>query len=292
MFDLLQTGQILGPVPSWLDLGPSVDIDGVSVREVLGDWSGTNECDRPPKYVVDGPVALRRSSPYDISDDREPIEQRVPGEGIAALQGVHDGAAVILFNGRSMADHDLWRIRYPIVGMNRTHTGFYGYHGPQPDYLCIVDWAWLHDRRLWETVRSHPRIINGASHSCLSCPLCKKQKIADRDVGYRATRHSRMAPFSFDLARDGYVGPVPCTTGFFALQVAVYMGFTEIFCVGLDLGGPHFDGTPPSLWVGDANRYFKRQARLLTEHGVKVWVCGSPKSACTAFPQIEFEACT
>jgi hypothetical protein len=269
-----------------------MDMDGVSVREVLGDWSNTHECDRLPKYLADGPVSFGRVSPYDKSDTRLPIEQRVPGKSISALEGVHDGSAVILFNGHSLAEHDLWRIAYPIIGMNRTHVGFRGYQGPQPDYLCIVDWAWLHDPSLWTTVRTHPRIINGASHSSLSCPLCKKRNYTDRDIGYRATRHSRMAPFSFDLARDGFVGPVPATTGFFALQVAVYMGFTEIFCLGLDLGGTHFDGTPPSLWVGDANRYFKRQAVLLADRGIKVWVCGSPKSACTAFPHTDFEACT
>jgi hypothetical protein len=70
------------------------------------------------------------------------------------------------------------------------------------------------------------------------------------------------------------------------------MGFRDIYCLGLDLGGRHFDGTPASLYFAAANRYHKRQAPLLKERGVNVWVCGSPNSACTAFPQAPFEAVT
>ncbi len=269
-------GQILGPIPSWLELGPAHDVDGVRVRSVLGDFSRREPCDRPPTYMLDEAALSTRISPFDCSDDREWVKQTLPGRHVSELKGIHSGAVAILFNGSSLADHDLFRIKIPMIGMNRTHKGYAGYRGPQPDYLCIVDWAWL-ERPSWRSsVVRHPRIINGSSHK--------------DDLGYRVTRCSRMAPFSFDLERDGYVGPIPCSTGHLALQVAAWMGFTELYCLGLDMGGPHFDGTKTSMWCGDANKYHRSQAKLLEARGIRVTICGSPKSACTAFPHSFFEA--
>jgi hypothetical protein len=196
-----------------------------------------------------------------------------PGKNIAELKGKHSGPVALLFNGESLKDHDLSRIGIPTIGMNRTHRGWPGYTGPQPDYLCVVDKCWL-DRMDWRrAVRAHPAVING-SYS------------AD-DVGYRVLRG---APglFSFDLTQ-GYAGHKPCTVGHLALQAAVYLGFTELFCLGFDLGGKHFDGTngsKPRMYL-DAATTHKAQARLLEGRGVKVWVVGSPDSN-APFPKLTF----
>jgi len=280
-------GQIVGPTPSWLDLGPPHEVKGVSVRDVLGDWSHLPECDQPPKYMLDG-ENIHPTNRQDKGDDREAIKQTLPGRHISELQGIHSGKCAILFNGESMGKHDLYKIDCPIIGMNRTHKGYKTYQGPQPDYLCIVDHAWICNDSLWSSIRTHPKIINGSTHFSKHCPACKGRQ--DRDVGYRVMRNTRMAPFSFDLGRDGYIGPVPGTTGFLALQVAVYMGFTEIYCLGLDMGGLHFDGTKSSIWLRDANRYFVKQSRIIKEHGgIEIYLCGSPESQCTAFPHASFE---
>lgn len=161
--------------------------------------------------------------------------------------------------------------------MNRTHHGWPTYFGPQPDYLCIVDHLWF-DHPEWSVgIKSHPNVINGSTHS--------------QPIGYRVARNNRMAPFSLDLARDGYVCPVPCTTGHLALQAAVYMGFTEIHCVGWDMGGPHFDGTHASRFFRDALAYHGRQARFFEEKGIKVFLCGSPESNLKdKYPASDFEA--
>jgi hypothetical protein len=270
-----EVGFVVGSVPEWLPLGDSILLDGLPARPVLGDWSHLNECDQPPRYLRD--IGLHNGGAgWDKSETREPVRQSRLGKSILELKGKHSGRVAILFNGPSVKDHDLHKINCHIIGMNRTHAGYPGYDGPQPDYLCLVDWCWLDLPRYRRNVEKHPAIINGSDHK--------------EDIGYRVVRHPRFAPFSFDLHRDGYAGPVPCTTGHLALQLAVYLGFTEIHCLGWDMGGGHFDGSRASYWFNDAIRYHKRQSQLLEEKGINVYVCGSPDSKVQGFKHSSFEA--
>lgn len=215
--------------------------------------------------------AKRIRKVWDRGEDRAPVPQSRPGKFIGELQGKHSGKVAILFNGASLANHDLHRITVPIIGMNRTYVGYEGYKGPQPDYYCFVDVHWFKVAKAMKD----SILINGSTDNS--------------DMGYRATRCIRMKPFSFDLARDGYVAPIPCTTGHLALQLAPYLGFTDIYCLGLDMGGPHFDQTRASLYLSSANSYHMRQAPLIKERGLRVTICGSPESKCTAFPHSKFE---
>ena len=102
-------------------------------------------------------------------------------------------------------------------------------------------------------------------------------------------RNFRATPFSFDLYRDGFVPPVPGTTGFLALQLAVYLGFRDIYCLGLDLGGAHIDGSAGSQHYGLMAHHFRRMASTIRRGGVRVTVCGSPVSRCDAFEHSTFE---
>lgn len=272
---MISAGHIIGSAPGWLDLGPIQEINGLKVREVLGDFSHLYEDDRPPKYVFNDAYVANNFEGFDRSETRSYVKQTRAGKPIAELKGRHSGRVAILFNGPSMSNHDLHKIKVPIIGMNRTHVGWPSYKGPQPDYLCVVDWAWLDQPKWAATLRAHPCIVNGSDHKA--------------EVGYRVTRHPRMDPFSFDLERDGYVGPVPCTTGHLALQLAVYLGFTELYCIGLDMGGRHFDGSGGSLFYRDAIRQHKRQAPLLKERGIEMYVCGSPQSALVGYEHRTFE---
>lgn len=288
----MQVAQALGPLPEWLELGPVTQVDGINVREVLNDFSYRPEWDRPPKYILADAGTRQWKTPIDRSDTRPEIEHHLPGRPISELRGIHSGKVAILFNGESLGKHDLWRIRragIPMIGMNRTHVGYPTYTGPQPEYLCVVDVEWLTNPKLRDGVRAHPGLINGSVHK--------------EPLGWRVTRHPRMAPFSFDLQRDGYVGYNPCTTGFLALQAAVYLGFTELFCLGLDMGGKrfnrkgkrilrgkHFDGSVGSAGYARALIFHRKQAPLLKEKGIKVWLCGSPESRLAGvFPSCEFE---
>lgn len=211
---------------------------------------------------------------WDRSETRPVISQRRPGRFIGELAGRHRGACAIFFNGKSLGNHDLHKIKVPTIGMNRTYVGFKGYDGPQPDYYCYVDINWIDVAKRLDQEGSSI-VVNGSTDNAA--------------IGYRATRSRRMSPFSFDLARDGYVDHIPCTTGHLALQLAAYLGFTDIYCLGLDMGGNHFDGTRSSWAMSDARAYHAKQAPVIAEKGIRVSVCGNAFSECKAFAPSTFD---
>jgi hypothetical protein len=254
------------------------DARGRHVTELEGDFDAIPEHDRPPRFIVEH-MAKARSEHFDDTPTRKPLRQRYPGRHISELERKHSGAVALLHNGPSLANHDLHAIKVPTIGMNRTHAGYVGakgegYNGPQPTYYCFVDHPWGGK----ETVLAHPRVINGSS----------METDPSKGRAWRATKSYRMFPFSFDLSRDGYVSPVPCTTGFLALQLAVYMGFERIYLLGLDLTGGHFDGTNASTSMPQAVDHYVRCAAALRESPVKVFNCGSPDSLLKVFPSVPF----
>jgi hypothetical protein len=230
---------------------------------VTGDQSHRHPDDRLPPLIWEG-VRVGNRIHYDRSDSRPNIPQRYPGRSIQELHNVHSGSVALLFNGQSLADYDLFKIKVPMIGMNRTHQGYETYQGPQPDYLCIVDTTWLTRKE----VREFPKLINGSTDP--------------RNIGYRTTASYRMAPFSFDLWRDGVI---PTTTGHLALQVAAYMGFRDLYCLGLDLGGPHYDGTPSGMNMRRQGELCEKALDALKERGINVWSLGKSE----AFPRGRFE---
>lgn len=199
------------------------------------------------------------------------MPKELPGKPISELKGKHSGAVALFFNGASLAKQDLSSIRFPKIGMNRTHVGCPGYEGPQTDYLCIVDKIWFSHPQWRNSVRSHPAIINGSEH--------------EEAYGYR-TRRNWSVLFSFDLEK-GYGCPIPCTVGHLAIQAAVYMGFTDLYCLGFDLGGEHFDGTRASRGFEEAAKAHQAQAKILKDAGINVYVVGSPESK-APFPHMTF----
>ena len=101
--------------------------------------------------------------------------------------------------------------------------------------------------------------------------------------------------FSLELEQGAYSG---YTTAYFALQIAVFMGFREIYYLGLDLGNTaqqsHFFGNRPLQDRDRPDVYakmrqsFERVAGQLREMGVSVYNC-SPVSTLKCFPQRTLE---
>jgi hypothetical protein len=211
--------------------------------------------DRTPPRIWEN-VCVEFGVHWDTAETRANIPA-LPGKSIARLKKKRSGPVALLFNGASLADFDLYSIKAPMIGMNRTHRGYETYGGPEPDYLCIVDTSWLNR----EAVRNFPRLINGTTDP--------------RPIGYRTSasyRAARMgAPFSFDLKRDGVI---PTTTGWLALQFAVYAGFTDLYCLGLDLGGKHYDQTPSGMNMDAQAKLTALSLRALNERGINVWSLG------------------
>ena len=219
------------------------------------DQSHKHPEDRTPPRIWEN-VCVEFGIHWDTSDSRPDIPA-LPGRSISELKDAHSGACALLFNGASLADYDLYSIKAPMIGMNRTHRGYETYEGPEPDYLCIVDTSWLNRK----AVREFPRIINATTDP--------------RPIGYRIPASYRAAragvPFSFDLKRDG---AIPTTTGWLALQFAVYAGFTDLYCLGLDLGGKHYDGTPSGMNMDAQARLTDKALTALEERGINVWSLG------------------
>jgi hypothetical protein len=92
--------------------------------------------------------------------------------------------------------------------------------------------------------------------------------------------------FSRDVFADGVVTGLNGVGSVFyaALQVAYTLGYREVFALGLDLSGPHFDGTPASPHVERQNELF----RFIPED-MSVLTCGSPESR-AIFEKVEFGA--
>lgn len=254
------------------------DARGRTWSALEGDFDSIPEHDRPPRFICENVAAGHRLH-YDDSPDRPGIPQRYPGRPIVELQGRHTGAVAILHNGPSLSLCDLDAINIPLLGMNRTFVGHEGYTGPQPDYYCFSDHPWANHLERAGYTRENlfmRSVVDGSS--------------LERSIGaYRATKSQRMFPFSFDLARDGYVPPVPCTTSFLALQLAAYLGFTTFYCLGLDLGGGHFDGTPASKSMPAALENYGRVAQVLEAAGISAYTVEAPDSP-APFPHISFAA--
>lgn len=247
------------------------------------EFLARNPYKRPPDQIwqrLDQVVGRRLE--HDRSPDRLPIRSHYKDKGldIRELRGKHVGPVAIFGNGRSLADHNLFKIPCPIIGMNRTYVGYAGYEGPQPDYYVLIDRPWLHKQE----VRDHPFVINCATDS--------------QPIGYRVLKSHRMVPFSYDLWLDGVV---PVNTGYAALQVAVYLGFSSLYLFGFDFmkdvtqkeykpkENPHFDGTPSGTGMFRQAHYFRQAAESLKEHGIRALFVGSPENGTDCLPHISFE---
>jgi len=101
--------------------------------------------------------------------------------------------------------------------------------------------------------------------------------------------------FSWDLEDGIYSG---YTISYFALQLAVYMGFKEIYFLGLDLKNTesetHFFGHDFNSANHDQTEYpkmkrsFEAIAPKLKERGINVYNC-SPISTLECFPYVDYK---
>lgn len=140
---------------------------------------------------------------------------------IGDLKDVHEGKRLfVLASGPSLTSHDLSLLdRRLVMGLNRS---FFAY--PHAYYHCAMD------RRLFDLFPTQLTTTR-----CLftlpSCPWGIRIELLGAEG------------FSWDLEEGIYSG---YTISYYALQVAVYMGFKEIFYLGLDLrhqnGNTHFFG--------------------------------------------------
>lgn len=192
---------------------------------------------------------------------------------IEAYKGRHKGKRLfILASGPSLGDYDLSLLdRRITMGLNRSALIY-----PNTYYHCVMD------QRLFE----------------LHGDLLKKTRqlftVEGRPFGIQL-KNLAAEGFSWDLTKGIHTG---YTIAYFALQMAVYMEFSEVFFLGLDLKhhgrNTHFFGRDEVSANHEDTEFPKMlkmlsyAAKLLEGHPIKIYNC-SPVSTLKCFPYISFD---
>jgi hypothetical protein len=192
---------------------------------------------------------------------------------VADFKGLHrDRRVFILASGPSLAKVDLGRLsRRIVIGLNRSFLVY-----PDAHYHCTMDQR-LFDEYPVELRRS--RYLFTLEGRPFGIPL--------HLLGSEG--------FSFDLEEGVYSG---YTVSYLALQLAAYMGFTEIFFLGLDLkhapGHTHFFGwdyhseTHENTEFPKMRRMLTRGVQALRSAGIAVYNC-SPESTLHGVPSLSLD---
>lgn len=185
------------------------------------------------------------------------------GQNIQSFKGLHKSKKLfILASGPSLADHDLTILdRRITMTLNRSCLLY-----KHPTYQCAMD------QRLFEEYQSElkqARYLFTLQNRPWGVPI--------NLLGSEG--------FSFDLQTGIYSG---YTVAYFALQVAVYMGFSTIIYLGLDLlhrdGKTHFFGFDfRSIHHEDVEfpkmiRMLEQAATHLREKEVRLIQCNEKRS--------------
>jgi hypothetical protein len=193
---------------------------------------------------------------------------------IEAFKGRHQGKRLfILASGPSLSTLDLSLLdRRITMGLNRSFLAY-----PYTYYHCVMD------QRLFdmypEELKKSRRLFT----------------VEGRPFGIRLGNLAAEG-FSWDLARGVYTG---YTIAYLALQLAVYMGFSEVYYLGLDLrhdrGLTHFFGKDDASANHENTefpkmiRMFERSVNILKDHPIKVYNCSSA-SQLECFPFVPYES--
>jgi len=197
----------------------------------------------------------------------------MPYDKISDFRNIHSGKNVfILASGPSLAKADLSPLRRRIViGLNRSSLIF-----PDTHYHCTMDERLFVE---YEEVLKKSRYLFTLEDRPFGLPI--------HLLGSEG--------FSHDLAEGIYSG---YTVSYFALQVAVYMGFKKVFFLGLDLkhdsGQTHFFGID-HVSANHEQTEFPKMIHMLTHAAtvlhaadVEVYNC-SPDTTLHCFERVSLE---
>lgn len=192
---------------------------------------------------------------------------------IEKFKNIHDGKRLfILASGPSLGTHDLSKLdRRIVMGLNRSVLTY-----PDTHYHCVMD------LRLFE---EFDELLHRVRYMIT---------LEDRPWGI-PLHFLGSEGFSWDLEKGIYSG---YTVAYFALQVAVYMGFKEVYYLGLDLrhekGRTHFFGhdyhsaSHEQTEFPRMDKMLNYGAKVVAKKGIKVFNC-SPISTLECFPKVSFD---
>ena len=194
-------------------------------------------------------------------------------EQIRDFKDIHQGKRLfILASGPSLKAMDLSRLeRRLVMGLNRSFLAF-----PHTHYHCVMDHRLFYK---YPDELKQTRYLFTLPNRPWGIPV--------KLLGTEG--------FSWDLEKGIYTG---YTIAYFALQFAVYMGFTEIFFLGLDLklnkGQTHFFGMDFQSRNHDKTEFprmhkmFRYGAEALKSSSVQVYNC-SPDTTLDCLPAASYD---
>jgi len=194
-------------------------------------------------------------------------------EKIADFKNLHEGKNVfILASGPSLAQMDLTRLsRRIVMGLNRSSLAF-----PDTHYHCTMDFRMFSE---FESLLRKSRYLFTLEDRPFGIPI--------HLLGSEG--------FSFDLVEGVYSG---YTVSYLALQLSIYMGFKNIFYLGLDLkhnkGATHFFGRDlvsanhENTEIPKMIRMMGHAAKVLADTDIHVYNC-SPDTSLTCFERVTLE---
>jgi hypothetical protein len=192
---------------------------------------------------------------------------------ISTFKGIHkDKRLFILASGPSLSDHDLSLLdRRMVMGLNRS---FFNYADTY--YHCCMDQRLF---ELYEEEMKRTRVLFTLEGRPWGVPL--------KLLGSEG--------FSYDLEEGVFTG---YTISYLALQVALYMGFSEVYFLGLDLkfkdGSTHFFGKDfhsrnhQTTEFPKMKKMLERAADEIKGTEMKVFNC-SPVSDLECFEKADYE---
>jgi hypothetical protein len=190
---------------------------------------------------------------------------------IASLRDRYDRTpALLLANGPSLHVPHLCDFEHVTIGVNRSWMVH------PASYHVVLEHDQVNEApRLYEYLAKRGRLIaqgmNAAAWPEGTILLQEYRSTFDR--------------WSWDLTQGAVSGWEGAgSVAYVALQLAVWMGCRPVYFVGLDLGGPKFDGSPAHA-EGQA-KLFDTAAKLLGDY--PVYVVGD-EGRCTTWPRVTWK---
>lgn len=253
-------------------------------------WSDNDERRRIIKNKLDYSLQEDVDGKADVTyyiASREPFEKKIPANSVVDLfdLSIYDKsndnerllkffntyngeACFVIGNGPSLSINDVRRITVRTFGVNRIYLLSTQW---TPDFYLCTDAKVLEDNSIYSY---------NAKHKFFSEKV--KDVIGESDEYINvshvlASNNNTDIPFSEDIAHVVYSGG---NVVYAALQLAVYMGFKEIYLLGVDCDYPknapsHFYGDDFDAG-GDPEYYrsviaFESARRYADSHGIKIY---------------------
>lgn len=218
---------------------------------------------------------------YDISDR----EESYYNAEIEQYKDIHKGeSCFIVGHGPSLraGDLDILELNHMITfSMNLTYKLFDQTEW-RPDYYVVLDRGTMNRY-------SYFKWDEDTKRKCFIADMSEKfwkENQSEKNIKYHSIRNMniREAKFSSDISKRVYFG---ATVAYDCLQIAVYMGFSRIYLLGMDLV-PHEQGNTsamqysncyepekrskkPQMWVNKILRAYLAAKEYADVHGIHIY---------------------